>query len=64
MENRRNSGSQFLKNGIVKNENVMGILLKTKRSSSYFQQLNINVAGRKMIPSKCPRSNSWSIVLN
>lgn len=31
MENRRNSGSQFLKNGIVKNENVMGILLKKKK---------------------------------
>lgn len=56
MENRRNSGSQFLKNRIVKNENVVGILLK-ERSSSRFQQLNIDVADRIMDPQRCPHSN-------
>ena len=45
MKNRRNLGSQFLKIGIVKNENIMGILLLKKRSSSCFQQLNVYVAG-------------------
>lgn len=46
MKNRRNLGSQFLKIGIVKNENTIGILLLLKkRSSSYFQHLNVDVAG-------------------
>ena len=31
MKNRRNLGSQFLKTGIVKNENMMGILLLKKK---------------------------------
>lgn len=35
MDNRRNLGSYFLKNGIVKNKNVVGVFLK-ERFFSYF----------------------------